>query len=113
VFVRNAFERRLAQAAIERYEHSAGIASFACVSAAGTFHRAEKWCQKYFLRASAWLMQELQLSYPNEDSLLRSTLAARLNGILGLPPYTVCLPEEIELYDLSETAVLTLKRLLV
>jgi hypothetical protein len=42
VFVRNAFERRLAQAAIERYEHSADIASFACVSAAGTFYRAEK-----------------------------------------------------------------------
>jgi peptide-methionine (S)-S-oxide reductase len=112
VFVRNASERRLAQAAIERCEHSAGSVSFVRISASGAFHSAERWCQKYFLRASTWLMQELRVSYPDEESLLRSTLAARLNGILGLPPYTACLPEEIELYDLSETAVLTLKRLL-
>jgi peptide-methionine (S)-S-oxide reductase len=114
VFVRNASERRLAQAAIERCEHSGGGgASFARISAAGAFYRAEEWCQKYFLRASAWLMQEIRVSYPDEGSLLRSTLAARLNGILGLPPYTACIPEEIELYDLSEMAALTLKRLLV
>jgi hypothetical protein len=57
-------------------------------------------------------MQEIRTSYPDEESLLRSTLAARLNGILGLPPYTACLPEEIELYNLSDAAALVLKRLL-
>ncbi|MDR1649728.1 MAG: peptide-methionine (S)-S-oxide reductase [Synergistaceae bacterium] len=113
IFVRNASERRLAQAAIERSEFSGeGSASFARISAAGVFYKAEEWCQKYFLRSSAWLMQEIRVSYPDEESLLRSTLAARLNGILGLPPCTACIPEEIELYDLSETASLTLKRLL-
>jgi peptide-methionine (S)-S-oxide reductase len=113
VFVKNASERRLAQAAIERCECSGGGPSFVRVSASGSFHAAERWCQKYFLRSSAWLMRELSVSYPDEESLLRSTLAARLNGILGLPPNTACLPEEIELYGLSETALLTLKRLLV
>jgi peptide-methionine (S)-S-oxide reductase len=113
IFVRNASERRLAQAAIERCEFSGEVgASLVRVSAAGAFYKAEEWCQKYFLRSSKWLMQEIRISYPDEESLLRSTLAARLNGILGLPPCTACIPEEIELYDLSETAALTLKRLL-
>jgi peptide-methionine (S)-S-oxide reductase len=113
VFVKNASERRLAQAAIERCEHSGTNASVTRISTAGSFYRAEEWCQKYFLRSSEWLMQELRISYPDEESLFRSTLAARLNGILGLPPCTACLPEEIELYDLSETALLALKRLLI
>jgi peptide-methionine (S)-S-oxide reductase len=112
VFVKNAFERRLARAAIERCEYSTEGASFVRVSPSGPFYEAERWCQKYFLRASAWLMQEIRTSYPDEESLLRSTLAARLNGILGLPPYTACLPEEIELYNLSDAAALVLKRLL-
>jgi peptide-methionine (S)-S-oxide reductase len=118
VFVKSAFERRLAQAAIERWEYSGESVPFESappirVSASGVFHRAEEWCQKYFLRASKWLMQEIRTSYSDEESLIRSTLAARLNGILGLPPCSACLPEEIELYDLSEAAALTLKRLLV
>ncbi|MDR2176229.1 MAG: peptide-methionine (S)-S-oxide reductase [Synergistaceae bacterium] len=112
IFVKNASERRLAHAAIERCACSEGGPAFVRVSPSGAFHEAERWCQKYFLRSSTWLMQELRVSYPDEESLLRSTLAARLNGILGLPPYTACLPEEIELYDLSEAASLTLKRLL-
>jgi peptide-methionine (S)-S-oxide reductase len=114
IFVKNAQERRLAQAAIARCEFSGGERdSFVRVSASGAFYKAEAWCQKYHLRASGWLMQELRASYPDEESLARSTLAARLNGILGLPPSSACLPEEIELYGLSEMAALTLKRLLI
>lgn len=114
VFVRNGGEKRLAEAAIERHnlpKEFLDIASVVRVSMRYAFHDAELWRQKYFLRASSWLMKEVRGSYPDENALVRSTLATRLNGIVGQirPLASSSLPEELRFYDLSEAAAVALK----
>ncbi|MDR1621573.1 MAG: peptide-methionine (S)-S-oxide reductase [Synergistaceae bacterium] len=111
IFVKNEFEKRLAQAAMERYELCSGSSCGALVSVCKSFYEAEDWCQKYFLRTFPIFMKEIQNFYPEEREGVRSTLAARLNGILGQPSLSFNLPENIELYDLSESAVRTLEHL--
>jgi peptide-methionine (S)-S-oxide reductase len=111
IFVKNEFEKRLAHAALERYELSLGSSCRTHVSMCKSFYEAEDWCQKYFLRTCPILMKEILNFYPEEREGVRSTLAARLNGILGQSSLSFNLPENIELYDLSERAVRTLKHL--
>jgi peptide methionine sulfoxide reductase MsrA len=111
IFVKNEFEKRLAQAAIERHElYSEGSCSV-LVSMYKSFYEAEKRHQKYFLRASPFLMEEMKHFYSEEENLVNSTLAARLNGILGQPFPKFGLPEDISLYDLSEKAMRALTHL--
>ncbi|GHV44405.1 methionine sulfoxide reductase [Synergistales bacterium] len=117
VFARNTGEKRLAEAAIERRNFPEELLNDTLdirVSMRHAFHGAELWRQKYFLRASHWLMKEVRGSYPDEDALVRSTLATRLNGIVGQvrPLASSCLPEELYLYDLSEAATAVLQRFL-
>jgi len=108
VFVKNEFERRLAQAAVSRYELRTGSENGVKATMYKTFYKAEKWCQKHFLRMFPPLMDELKHVYPDEDSLIQSTLATRLNGILGqwsLREFSAsCFPDDFEFYDLSEYA---------
>jgi peptide-methionine (S)-S-oxide reductase len=111
IFVKNEFEKRLAQAALERYELFSENSCETLVSICKSFYEAENWCQKYFLRTFPLLMQEMKNFYPEERDWVRSTLAARLNGILGQTSLSFILPENIELYDLSENAIRTLKHL--
>jgi methionine-S-sulfoxide reductase len=47
------------------------------------FYPAEAYHQKYHLRNDADLMRELGTLLPDDEALVRSTLAARLNGALG------------------------------
>ena len=108
VFVKNEFEKRLAQAALSRYELRLDSENYVKVAMYKTFYKAEKWRQKHFLRMLPPLMDELRRVYPDEDRLIQSTLATRLNGILGQrsfrdfsAPYV---PEDFEFYDLSESA---------
>ena len=116
VFVKNEFERRLAEAAVARYELRSGSESRVKVAAHKTFHKAEKWCQKHFLRMLPPLMDELKRIYPDEDRLIQSTLATRLNGILGqrtFREFSVShVPEDFEFYDLSDCAVDILKNVM-
>ena len=113
IFVKNEFEKRLAQAAVARYELRSG--NYNCVKIAmhRNFYKAEDWCQKYCLRMLAPLMDELKRIYPNEEWLIQSALATRLNGILGRrsfrEPSAPCFPEDFEFYDLSNSAVDILK----
>ena len=115
-FVKNEFERRLAQAAIARYELRTDIENSIKVAAHKTFYKAEPWCQKHFLRMRPPLMEELNRVYPDEDCLIQSTLATRLNGILGLRSLqetsAFCVPDDFEFYDLSGCATDILKQIL-
>jgi peptide-methionine (S)-S-oxide reductase len=119
VFTRTPAEKRLAEAAIDRHVFSGEFPPdtplLLHVSTRHVFYEAELWRQKYFLRSSSWLMAEVESSYPDESSLVHSTLAARLNGILGRtqPLSTSSLPEKLDLYDLSESALSALQRFLV
>lgn len=112
IFVRNAAEKRLAQAAMERYELCMKTPACTEIAVFRNFFRAENWCQKYFLRAAHWLMSELEQFYPDEESFIQSTLTMRLNGLLGCRISAGCLPDRIELYDLSEYAVRILERII-
>lgn len=113
IFVRNEAEKRLSQAAADRYEFCMGAPVHTEIAVYKSFHRAESWCQKYFLRTAHWLMSELEHFYPDEESFIRSTLTMRLNGLLGRQTSACCLPEDIGLYDLSEHAVHILKRIML
>ncbi len=53
------------------------------VEEAGTFYQAEDYHQKYYLRGSGPLWEEIRAIYPDGDGLVRSTAAARLNGYVG------------------------------
>ncbi|MDR2528009.1 MAG: peptide-methionine (S)-S-oxide reductase [Synergistaceae bacterium] len=108
VFVKNEFERRVAQAALARHDFDETNAR---VSPCRTFYKAEPPYQKYFLRASPLFMREAVSFYPNEEALLHSTLATRLNGILGQPFPLLYPPEDFGLYDLSKVAIRVLTHL--
>ena len=113
IFVKNESEKRLAEAAFARYKLCSGNSSDVKISAYKTFYKAEQWRQKCFLRSAPLLMDELLHVYPNEERLLQSTLATRLNGILGQClsrniPESI-FPDDFELYDLSEKAAAILK----
>jgi peptide-methionine (S)-S-oxide reductase len=113
VFVSNEFEKRLAQAASGRHECAEGAnSSNIRVLVNKGFREASAICQKHFLRAFPQLMREVENFYPDEDSFIHSTLAARLNGALGLSSPLDRLPERIELYGLSDTALHELNRVL-
>ena len=113
VFVKNEFEKRLAQAAVARYKLRFSKSGYVKIAMHKTFYKAEQWRQKRFLRMIPPLMDELRRMYPDEDRLIQSTLATRLNGILGQRssqglsfPF---LPEDVTLYDLSDSAAGILK----
>jgi peptide-methionine (S)-S-oxide reductase len=111
IFVKNEFEKRLAQAARERYELCSGNSCETVLSVCKSFYEAESRCQKYFLRTFPLFVEEIRNFYPEEKDWVRSTLATRLNGILGQPSLSFSLPEDIELYDLSEEAIRMLRHL--
>jgi len=116
VFVKNESEKRLAEAAFERHRPRFSDGGRVKISMCKTFYTAEQWRQKHFLRMNPQLMNELRHMYSDEERLLQSTLATRLNGILGQrfsrkfpAPF---LPDDFELYDLSERAEIILKNAL-
>ena len=114
IFVRDAKERRLAQAAADRSILCGRSYPRSRIVPVKPFHPAEAWCQKYYLRRVPWLFEELMVLYGEEEGLLRSTSATRLNAFLGLPavPSPRCsLPEDIDLYGLTPYAVQALQHL--
>ncbi|MCR4818833.1 MAG: peptide-methionine (S)-S-oxide reductase [Fretibacterium sp.] len=116
IFVKTEKERRLARAAVERSTLCGGPAQPAArVLPLKTFIPAEKKWQKYYLHSAPWLYEELLRLYGGEDALLRSTLAARLNGFLRQPSQSAlrCLPESADLYGLSSHDRVTLRAMAI
>ncbi|HEX5682193.1 MAG TPA: peptide methionine sulfoxide reductase, partial [Desulfobacterales bacterium] len=69
---------------------------------------AETYHQKYYLRGNKQLLRELLRYYPQEEGLMNSTAAARVNGYLGRNGTADSLKAEIEGYGLSESSRQTL-----
>lgn len=53
------------------------------VEPVGVFTRAEDYHQKYYLRHSGLVYEEIRVHYPEEREFVDSTSAARLNGYMG------------------------------
>jgi peptide-methionine (S)-S-oxide reductase len=113
VFVKNEFEKRMAQAATDRCRLRPEASPRIRIAAYRAFHMGPNRFQKYFLRNLLWLMQDLKHFYDDEKNFIRSTLAMRLNGVVGQLLPLARLPESIELYDLSEDILHTLKKYIV
>jgi peptide-methionine (S)-S-oxide reductase len=68
------------------------------------FYPAEAYHQKYYLRGNQQLLKELQRYYPQDEGLMNSTAAARVNGYLGRNGTAESLKAEIDRYGLSESS---------
>lgn len=66
------------------------------------FYAAEAYHQKYYLRQNRQILKELQRYYPQDEGLMNSTAAARLNGYLGRNGTAASLRAEIGGLGLSE-----------
>jgi methionine-S-sulfoxide reductase len=83
IFYHSDAQRKLAEATRDREAARRGAAIRTEIVAAGAFHRAEDYHQKYYLRREGDLLQELQKHYPVVRDLVDATSAARLNGYIG------------------------------
>lgn len=110
IFVHDEDQRAAAQASRARLAASLGTTVHTAVEDAGAFWPAEVYHQKYMLRRSPAVVGELLRRLPDEAALRDSTVAARLNGVLGgYRPDR--LDEEVGAYGLTpetEAAVLGL-----
>jgi methionine-S-sulfoxide reductase len=83
IFYHSETQKELALATRSQEKAQRGQEIYTEIVPAGTFYRAEPYHQKYRLRGKPALMQEFGAAYPNEEDLVNSTAAARVNGYLG------------------------------
>jgi peptide-methionine (S)-S-oxide reductase len=83
VFYHNEAQHRLAVASKEQVAEKIKGGVSTQVLPLTEFYLAEDYHQKYYLRRTAPLYEEIRRIYPNEQEFLNSTAAARLNGYLA------------------------------
>lgn len=84
LFYHNEEQERLARASADRIATDLGAEMHTALRPAETFHLAEGYHQKYYLRSSQVLWPEIARTYGKDEAgLVASTVAARLNGYLG------------------------------
>ena len=111
IFVADEQQRSAAERAVAQRQASGGRA-YTTVEPLARFYRAEDYHQKYRLRNRASLMSEFHEIYPDEESFVDSTAAARVNGWLDGCGEPGTIDAEIARLGLSERGVLELCRLL-
>ncbi len=99
IFYRNDEQERIARASVQSEADKRGSVATELIEL-GTFYPAELYHQKYQLRHHTKLMGELQSAY-DEDQLVYSTVAARLNGLVTGYGRAEWYKEEVERYGLS------------
>jgi peptide-methionine (S)-S-oxide reductase len=83
IFAHDEQQRRLAQMWKKEAEAQCGCRIYTQILPAPPFYLAEDYHQKYLLRQSRELMDQLALLYPDLADFVDSTAAARVNGYLG------------------------------
>ena len=83
LFVADAEEERAAHESRDAFAKGHGGAAFTDIEPAVRFWPAEDYHQKYYLQRDAKLWQDVVALFPDEDTAVRSPLAARLNAWAG------------------------------
>lgn len=101
VFYADATQRRLAEASRERLAARLGRAVQTEIRPLERFYAAEGYHQKYYLRQRREFLEALRRIYPDDEALMNSTAAARLNGYLGRHGTLAALAGEIDALGLD------------
>jgi len=83
IFYHDAAQKALAEQTKAAEAQKRGKEIHTEIQPASTFYLAEDYHQKYYLRSTPALMQEMEHHYPGGAELVRSTAVARLNGYVG------------------------------
>lgn len=104
ILYRSEAQRREAEASRDREAARLGRPVRTAVEPLASFTPAEDYHQKYYLRQDPGLLGELLAAYPRPGDLVRSTVAARLNGLLGGNGSEDLVRAEIDRYGLSRSS---------
>ncbi|UJF16103.1 peptide-methionine (S)-S-oxide reductase MsrA [Jeotgalibaca sp. MA1X17-3] len=77
------------------------------------FYPAEDYHQKYFLRRFKEATKNVQKLFPDEETFIRSTISARLNGFIRENKSLPEIKEEIKNWDLSEEHLKELQNMIL
>ena len=83
IFYHNDEQKRLAMETRDREEARHSKPLYTQVAPASEFYLAEDYHQKYRLQQIATLLEDLRAVYPDRESFVNSTAAARVNGYVG------------------------------
>jgi peptide-methionine (S)-S-oxide reductase len=104
IFFHNDAQKRLAEASKAQVEAQTGRAVQTAILPFTGFTLAEDYHQKYYLRQTPALVQELSRYYPDPGDLVNSRAAARLNGYVAGFGSPAQLKEELPELGLSAEA---------
>lgn len=107
VFYHDETQRELAERTRAEAAARHGYPITTQVLALDRFYRAEDYHQKYSLRRQGFLFREFQAMYADEQGIVDSTAAARLNGFLA--GYGKPREDEIDRYGLTADGVRALR----
>jgi peptide-methionine (S)-S-oxide reductase len=83
IFYHNEAQETAAMESKAREEERQGIKLQTVILPYTNFYLAEDYHQKYYLRTNSVLFQEISLVYPDNNDLVNSTAAARLNSYVA------------------------------
>ncbi len=102
IFYTTENQKQLAEKSKLETESRLGQTVFTDIEKLNQFYIAEDYHQKYYLRETPVLLQELAAIYPEAPQIMNSTAAARLNGYLAGYGTTETLQKELDNLGLSE-----------
>lgn len=104
IFYHSQEQERLAEETKKRIEERLGVKVATKILPASVFYRAEDYHQKYALRRHGQFLKELKSVYPQDDELVDSTAAARVNAYVSGHGTVEELQADIDTLGLSEEA---------
>jgi peptide-methionine (S)-S-oxide reductase len=104
IFYHNDEQKMLAMESKELEESRRGKKIQTDIVAFSAFYLAEDYHQKYYLQQNGEIMHELKAIYGNKGDFFNSTVAARINGLLGGNGTLESLREQVNTFGLSAAA---------